>query len=361
MMYRTHLSTAPPVIALAASAVLSGGCVRPAAAQPAEPRPQPTVAQAIKQAVSERNAGRFADGLRLLEPWRARKLSGPQRRRLGIALADLYFGQSQAFQEHSNFDAALRSLDAALSLDSKYRRASAAADLACIGRIYRLQGQPRRALGCFDRALRIERESAYLRLEGPTLSEIGDVYYVLGQPRTALEFYRRALAMDRRTGRRYTEGPALSNIAVMLSAMGRQIEAIRYFKEALRVELATKNWRAGAVTLGAMGTLWLAMGRPKEALQSFNDSLPLVRLAGDVAAEGALFADFGAVYARLGLPQKAIEASNRALILLRESKDAVGEATTLNNLMTLHGDQNQRALAILYGKQTVNLFQATRA
>src|SRR5579884_1398544 len=71
--------------------------------------------------------------------------------------------------------------------------------------------------------------------------------------------------------------------------------------------------------------------------------------------------NLGLAYDNLSQYQKAIGYYEQALAIRREVKDRNDEAVTLNNLMWVWKEIRNRGLAIFYGKQSVNAYQAIRA
>ena len=81
---------------------------------------------------------------------------------------------------------------------------------------------------------------------------------------------------------------------------------------------------------------------------------------GDRGGEGRILNNIGSVYDDLGEKKQALDYYHKALPLLRVVGDRAMEAVTLNNIGYLLAAQNQPQLAIIFYKQSVNVYETLR-
>lgn len=76
--------------------------------------------------------------------------------------------------------------------------------------------------------------------------------------------------------------------------------------------------------------------------------------------EAVTLLGIGRVYDALGEKKQALDYFQQALPLSRAVGDRAGEAVTLHNIGSLLADQNQPQLAIIFYKQSVNVYETLR-
>lgn len=258
--------------------------------------------------------------------------------------------------------AALESFNRALPLfRSLGDKTWEAITLTHIGNIYAGTGELQKALEYFAQVLPLYRALHDKGGEAIILNNIGSIYSLLGEKRQALDYYGRALPLLRADGDKFGEAVMLSNIGLIYETLGETRKALDYFNRSLPLARAAGNKAEESRTLNNLGMIYAHLGDKPRALKFYNASLTLSRRAGSKLGEAVTLNDLGIIYADLGEKQKALDYFNRALTLDREIGDKAKEATTLNNLMFVWENQKVPRLAVLYGKQSVNIYQELRA
>jgi tetratricopeptide (TPR) repeat protein len=102
------------------------------------------------------------------------------------------------------------------------------------------------------------------------------------------------------------------------------------------------------------------LGEQQKALDNYSQALAIIREIGDRDAEAASLGAIAITYDELGDIQKAFDFLNQALPLAAATGDPVMEAGIFAELMRNQKSQ-QPALAVFYGKQSVNLLQQVRS
>jgi len=276
-----------------------------------------------------------------------------------------------------------------------------AATLNYIGTVYNLLGEKQKALDFYNQALVIRRAVGDRLNEAASLHDLGDVYRELGERQKALDYYGQALPIFRAEGDQTDEALTLIGIGSVFYRLGERQRALALFNRALPIYRAIGDLKGEAMTLGNLANIYEDQGEPQKALESYQRALSIFREQGDRAHEAAALNAIGIVYHKLGDQQKAIDYSTQALplnraagdrdgeayalvnignsydslgdkqkaldnyeqalLLLRAVSDHDAEATTLDILMLASDRGGKAALAVFYGKQSVNLLQQLRA
>ncbi len=230
--------------------------------------------------------------------------------------------------------------------------------LNSIGLIYAEISEQAKAIKYFERALAIQIEIDDQRAQANTLSNLGRTYDDLGNQAKAVEYLERALTLRRANKDRFGEATVLNNIG-MATAPDRA-KAIAFYEQALTIltELGLENRKASV--LGNIGVAYLDINEPAKALAYHRQSLPLYRAMSDKDGEATALNNIGFAAARLGDTNAAFAELNNALVLSRSVNARSLEATILGNLMQVAKQTGRNAVAIMYGKQCVGMYQELR-
>ncbi|MFZ0062543.1 MAG: CHAT domain-containing protein, partial [Pyrinomonadaceae bacterium] len=192
------------------------------------------------------------------------------------------------------------------------------------------------------------------------LNNIGLVYYALGQPRRALDYHNQSLLIRREVHDRLGEGVCLNNIGLDYRELGELQKALDYYNQALLIRRAVSDRAGEAATLSGIGGVYRDLRERQKALDYYNQALPIWREVGDRRGEATTLNNIGLTYKLLGNHGKALDYYSQSLPLKGAVGDTTGQAVTLSNLMFLWKATNP-TVAILYGKQSINLTQQLRS
>nr|BFE72565.1 hypothetical protein GCM10020092_058660 [Actinoplanes digitatis] len=78
------------------------------------------------------------------------------------------------------------------------------------------------------------------------------------------------------------------------------------------------------------------LGDRQRALDYYQQALPITREVGDRASEATTLNNIGSVHSRLGDRQQALTYYQQALPIRQEVGDRAGEATTRYNIAMIH-------------------------
>lgn len=296
----------------------------------------------------------------------------------------------------SNPDQALKDFERALSLSERaHALKTQAVTLNDQGYIYRFSN-PDKARQMYEEALAVEERIHDCRDKADTLSNLASFNEYLGKGRTALDFYTQALKVMRQTGDRGSEARTLHALAKLYEDVGDFKEALSLFRQALQIEQQTGNVDAEGPTLGGIAAIYSDIGKPYAARLSYLQAFSVLQKTRNTYWQIAVLNNLGAVEADLRLPKEARAYYNRAVktalvtgdsdtpaysawgIGSLEESDALAsyfralrmaleldrpdlEGLVDASLMNHFRKRHQADLAIFFGKQAVDKFQAIRA
>jgi CHAT domain-containing protein/Flp pilus assembly protein TadD len=354
----------------------------------------------IRNSISLCVDDKYVEAQKLLEEQLAKTKAKPEREKLQNALADVHGWWAQALEKNYDFQGAIAHYLKAYETNKILRRYNAALDLNDIAKAHFNLSRYDEALRYWNQSLPIRREVKDREGEAFTLGNIGLAYFELSRYEDALRHYEQALTINQEVKDRQGEAVTLRNIGGVYDDLSRYEEALRYYGQALNIFLELKDRSNEAITLNNTGLVHGNLKRYDDALRCYEQALPIYREFADRHGEGGVLNNIGLAYQNLGRHEEALRYYEQVLPISREVKSRQGEATTLNNiglaylslnryeealryyrqalpilreikdrrveaitlyaLMWVHSAQNQPALAIVFGKQAVNLYQAMR-
>jgi tetratricopeptide (TPR) repeat protein len=238
-----------------------------------------------------------------------------------------------------------------------------AATLNNMGLIYQSTGQPQKALEIYGQALPLRKEVGDQEGEAVTLNNMGGVYHDTGNLEKALEMYEQALPLLRKVGDQASEAATLNNIGGIYQSIGRPKKAMETYMQALLIMRKVDDRQGEATALNNMAGVYHDTGNPDKALEMYEQILPIFRELGDRRGEAGTLVSMGTVYQDIGQIEKTLEMYKQSLPVMREVGDRAGEATTLNNIGMAYraADQPQRALKMYEGALSVHREVGNRA
>ena len=238
-------------------------------------------------------------------------------------------------------------------------RGTEAATLSDIGDVYSVLGESEKALDYYNQALPIWRETGDHAGEAVTLTDIANVYAYLGENQKALDTFDQILPMIRKAGDRQGEAEMLMNIGNVNFRLGENQKALDDYTQALAISLQLDDRLDEARTLNSIGSVYAKLGKSQKALDGYNQALPICRQVGDRSLEAETLTDIGHVYAGLGEKQRALDYLGQALPIAAFVNEPQLQIDVLEDLSNIE-KVDRPSLAILYGKQAINLLQRLR-
>jgi tetratricopeptide (TPR) repeat protein len=185
---------------------------------------------------------------------------------------------------------------------------------------YRSLGQIPRAIGLYEQALAMDRETGYRDGEAAALGSLGSSYDELGQIPRAIGLYEQALAIDRETGNRASEASWLDGLANCYAELGQVPRSIEVYEQALAIHRETGNRANEARVLGNLGSSYGELGQVPRAIGLYEQALAVAHQIGYRLAEAAYLANLGEAYGDLGSWDQGAGYSREAI----DIADAIG-------------------------------------
>lgn len=210
-------------------------------------------------------------------------------------------------------------------------------------------------------ALEIAKSQKDIFREASMYVDLANSYSALGQRQKSIEYTNKSLAIARQVENPYMESIGFSNLGYEHLLLEKLPEAQEYFEKAIAIMRAERYEREEGYATHNLGMLFYKQKKYQPALANYDRALKLYLKSGDRRPEAFVYNSYGEIYRDLGKYDKAIENLQKAIVLSREIKYSETEAAALRNMMTLWAMRRQPRLAVLYGKQAVNVYQAIRA
>jgi CHAT domain-containing protein len=288
-------------------------------------------------------------------------------------------GSLEATAAKGNYTIFLETPRAATEKDRKTLQAKTAFSEAMALAKERTAESYRAAREKFLAASRLYREISDKRGEAESVGSAGLLSDYLGEKRTALKYYSQALRLDQAVSGKSQavsniskeaaalfdkskEAAALFDIGELYYTLGEKQKALEYFNQSARLDRAVGGKSEEAHSLRNIGNIYSNSGENQKALAFYNKSLRLRRAINDKPSEAQMLNVIGSLYYyHFGDKQKALEYYNKSLWLARAISFKEEEAGILSNLMILYNSPDTARLAIVFGKQAVNIHQQTRS
>ncbi|HUR80381.1 MAG TPA: CHAT domain-containing tetratricopeptide repeat protein, partial [Thermoanaerobaculia bacterium] len=156
-----------------------------------------------------------------------------------------------------------------------------------IGVGWGMLGEPRQAIGYFERALPISRALGDRGREVFIRVYLGIAHSEGGDAATAMTHLNEGLAMSRQLGLPRIEGLAQNQLGKMALNAQHLDEALAHYGEVLRIARAGSNRRGEVNALINLGSVLASMGRCVDARARLDEALAITRQTSDRVAEGA--------------------------------------------------------------------------
>ncbi|NLF75121.1 MAG: tetratricopeptide repeat protein [Chloroflexi bacterium] len=202
---------------------------------------------------------------------------------------------------------------------------------------------------------RLQGKLSDRRQQSISLNNLGLAYSDLGEVRRAIGCYEQKLIIDRESGDRQAEGAALGNLGLAYSDLGEVRRAIEYYEQALAIDREIGDRRGEGADLGNLGNAYSNLGEVRRAIEYYEQALAIDREIGDRRGEGADLGNLGLCYASLGQLDKALEHGQQALAIAREIQRPTGASINLRSIAEIHVDRDQWAEAVAACQEALQL------
>lgn len=240
-------------------------------------------------------------------------------------------------------------------------RSEEAVSFLALGNSYESRSEFDKAVDYYNRSLRIYGEIGKRDRLANVLERLGDTYTELGAFDKALGFLVRALDVSRETRNRHAEAVILEDLGRIFANIGKTDRAIEYYEQALAIHREVKNTYGEGLTVMQLGYVYRSLRQYDKAIEFLEQSLAIQKFeAKSKVGEAYALNDLGSTWATLKDYRKAIAYYGQSLSILIETQNRREQAREFANLMFAWDSEKVPELAILFGKQAVNIFQDIR-
>lgn len=272
-------------------------------------------------------------------------------------IAELYrkLGDEKKRLKYSNL--------AALSFSSTSNNKSSEPTSLSYRAIYAEQQKDfQKALELNNQELSIYREAGDKENEIRKLMVISRIYLELGDKQKMLDYENQALALLKNFNNDKVKISIFSDIAINKKKLGDNQKALEFYNQALSLSKSVVGFGGFDLSflLSGIGQLYETLEEKQKAIEYYNQAISAYKTFGYKVGEGKLLESIGNIYLKSKDYQKAIDSFNEALQLYRTTGSKEEEANALSNNMSVWQLQGNNQLAILDGKQSVNIYQGLR-
>jgi CHAT domain-containing protein/tetratricopeptide (TPR) repeat protein len=264
-------------------------------------------------------------------------------------------------QNLNEYEKAMGYYEDALAIDREINdRTNEGKTLNELGAINALLSHYDKELDYYQQALAIAREVNNRKNEGLALFTLGSTYLRLSKPDQAIEIAGQALLIAREVKNQPIEFGALILLGASYAKLGQSERGLDYFSQALTTAREDGNRTNEGRALILQAVILNALKQQDKAISNFESGLAITREVKDRSSEGLALNGLGVMYLASGQYDKATSYLEQALAIARASKIREFEAPILSNLMVVWASRKQPRLAIVMGKESINLLQEVR-
>jgi tetratricopeptide (TPR) repeat protein len=194
-----------------------------------------------------------------------------------------------------------------------------ASSVASLGSALYRMAQYRRAIACYEQALKLARTHHDRKAEGFYLGGLGACYHELGNNDRAVDIYQEALEIAHELKDQLGEAWQLGSLANIFSEQGQTARAIEYGKRALEIERELKDRPGEALDLHNLAVRYASLGQRAEARRYLDDALFIAKSIGYRLIEAAALVELAEAELDEENWQSAVRASKLAIEIADEA------------------------------------------
>lgn len=218
-----------------------------------------------------------------------------------------------------------------------------------LGLLYHAAHRMHAAIESWRAALAVYEAERHAALAARVRCDIAGAFCYLGQNQRAMKEYEQALMDLNSADDPVTRGLVLANAAVAYADQGDLQSAEAFFTEAIGIAVSTGDRNAEATRRGNYGWFKYAMGRPREAVAILEHALSISREQNLALAAAVQTDNLGLAHDALENRAAALTYHEQALELVRGLNSAHWEAVIKTSLSAslLRHDRDDEAAALL--------------
>lgn len=270
-------------------------------------------------------------------------------------------GIGLSHSELGDYDAALKYHTEALKIsDARKDESEQSIQYGNLGLAYMELGKYEKAFEYDFKSLEIDRRLKDRYGEQTILNNIGVAYLRLGSLKKAEEYIQKTTELSRELKLKRKIATSLSNLGTVYARLKQYDKAIGYFEQAMPMLEEQRNYRFQVTTNYYHGTVRREMGELDRAIELHTEAIRIARAAHTPKFEARAQIELGLDLLAQNKSDAALTNFQESLTIARTVKAREEEFAALDGLMQSYNRLNQKAMAIFYGKQSINLLQETR-
>jgi CHAT domain-containing protein/Tfp pilus assembly protein PilF len=215
-------------------------------------------------------------------------------------------------------------------------------------------GEQQRALAYYRQVVSVGRGIGDRRLAAEALTKMGKIHLLFDEHAEASLHLRRALKMYRRAGDPNGEAEVLNELGMVYLTQPTDLSS-------LKPRRGAEEGEALAELLYSARTQVLVKAEIRQANKLFRQALAHYRAVKNGRGEARTLVNIGAAHYMLDDNLEALNYCRKALSLIKENPDTEIEFSALYRLMKISEELPSPELAIVFGKQAINVLQDLRS
>ena len=234
-----------------------------------------------------------------------------------------------------NFKKAIQSFEKALKLQKEINDiVGVSGTLNNLAEIYNRQGNDVSALECHNKTLKIREKLKDEYGIALTLNNLASIYTRRGELPLAMKYFTRSLKIREKINDKHGMSISLNNIANIYESQGEIKSALEYYTKSLKLREEINDQRGKATCLNNLGYLYMNQGNNSLAINYYNKSLKISEDINDPSGVSTSLDNLGNVYEKQGDINRAVECYHKALKLQEETGNLMETSVSLNNIAT---------------------------
>ncbi|MEQ9298035.1 MAG: tetratricopeptide repeat-containing sensor histidine kinase [Cyclobacteriaceae bacterium] len=216
-----------------------------------------------------------------------------------------------------------------------------------IGTVYTRKGDYPTALGYLLRALEMKDSLGGVKIAS-TLNALGEVHRHRADYDKALEYYFRTLEEDKKTQNKTGIAPSLNNIEIIYKQKGDYEKALAYRLEAIAIYKELEDDNGLAVSYNNLGELYAVQGELEKAVVYFQRSCKIKERLDNQEGIAYTSRQLASVYSRLKDFKNADKHAKKSLAFYNQVGNLDMESKAYRTLSEIYQSFDQYEQALMY-------------
>ena len=232
--------------------------------------------------------------------------------------------------------------------------------LSVLGSIFWHKGDFAKALECFQKVRRIQKQRNYLKGVGTASHNMGIVYWNKGELDTALRHLKEALAIFKKSNYQMGIGMASNNTGLVYYNKGDLRAALSYYQTSLHIFTEIGHKMGIGMSAGNIGTVYRVREKSHIALEYYHKYLSIAESIGDKRGLGIVSNNIGGIYFARGNLDTALRYYKKHLSISKDKGDRWGMSCAYGNMGIAYHDKGDLVTALQCYEKDLSLSKELR-